>query len=270
MARRTSLVSNRVRNGQEVVASARTHRDAIAEALAERVSGWSAPQAATTIRALADHLEMHNRTLEEREDVYVAEQADDPMLREQRDEALSTLKSLVTRARSRIADALGATGLQRYGLDGSLPRSPSDVASHVASAINLLRRDVTEIDDGLGGRLTTTKLADRLSAALTPLIDTLSRLRVEAREHEGALTARDRALADWTDAYQGVASSLSGLYQLAGRRDLAERIRPTERRASGRETSEPTAEPVVVEPVVSDPPVEPEPEGPVEPELVEP
>jgi hypothetical protein len=47
----------------------------------------------------------------------------------------------------------------------------------------------------------------------------------EERENEGALTDRDRALEDWRTVYQGVATTLSGLYRLAGREDLAERMR---------------------------------------------
>lgn len=266
MAQRTILVSNRLDNGEEVVASGRTHRDAIAAALEERVETWTAAQAAAAIDVFVGHLHAHNELLGATEDEYVAEQADDPTVREAREEAKANLLDLAVRARSRIADTLGRAGLERYGLESDTPRNARALASHVENAIKLLRGDVAEIDDGLGGTLATTALADSLAAAHAPLADAVARLRVESREGEGALTARDRALEEWTDAYQGVATVLVGLYRLAGRQDLAERIRPTDRRASGRETSEPSpGDPTPVEPPVVEDPVGPDEPGPSEP-----
>jgi len=265
MAQRTTLVSNRIRNGEEVVASARTHRDEMARRLADRVEGWTAEQALAVIDALADHLHQHDAALGDAEDAYVAEQADDPALRDARDHAAATLGDLSMRARSRIEDTLGSVGLQRYGLEGPTPRSPDALVTHVDGAVKLLRADVAEMEDGLGGTFATTALAESLAAALAPLADVVSQLRTENREREGALTARDRALTEWTEAYQGVASTLSGLYRLAGRRDLADRIRPNERRATGREITEPGApdpapdSPVVDVPAPTDEPGPPSP-----------
>jgi hypothetical protein len=256
MAQRTTLVSNRIHNGKEVVAAARTHRDAIAAALAAKVAGWSEERARGVLETLADHLDAHTRGLAGAEDRYVAEQADDPPLRDRRDRAAAALLDLSVRARSRIEDALGASGLERYGFEGPTPRHPGGLASHVENTVNLLRSEPAEVDDGLGGRFRTTALADRLAAALAPLRDALEALRVEGREHEAAITERDRALAAWTEAYQGVAGTLVGLFRLAGRADLAARIRPTERRASGRDVAAPVDEPT--EPAPPDAPSPPE------------
>src|SRR4051794_19389800 len=59
----------------------------------------------------------------------------------------------------------------------------------------------------------------------------------EARELEKALGARDQAVELWTEVYQGVATALSGLYRLAGRKDLADRVRPTSRTLSGEDAA---------------------------------
>lgn len=93
--------------------------------------------------------------------------------------------------------------------------------------------------------MSTKKAADALDAAVAPLREVMQGMLVDERENEAALTARDRAIAEWAIIYQGVANMLSGLYRLAGRDDLADRIRPTVRRAEG--LDQPPAEP---EPIV--------------------
>ncbi len=237
MAQRSMQVENRVRNGEAVVASGRTHRDIIAPAAADRLDVLSAKEIAKIIDALCSSLELVTGALGAAEDRCVAEQADDIEPRQKRDRAVVKLLTLQIRVRSRIENALGDEGLARYGLDGPSPRTPNALASRLENTVNLLRSDPTELDDGLGEVLPTAKLADTLEAALAPLTEALGTLVVEERENEAALTDRDRAIIEWTLVYQSVATILSGLYRLAGRDDLAERIRPTERRASGLESA---------------------------------
>jgi hypothetical protein len=44
---------------------------------------------------------------------------------------------------------------------------------------------------------------------------------------------RDRAITAWSDAYQGTATALEGLYRRAGWKELAEKVRPTIRKLRG-------------------------------------
>jgi hypothetical protein len=46
---------------------------------------------------------------------------------------------------------------------------------------------------------------------------------------------RDRAVAAWSDAYQGTATALEGFYRCAGWKELAEKVRPTVRKLRGEE-----------------------------------
>lgn len=239
MAQRTMQVENRLRNGDAVVASGRTHRDVIAAAVAKRLEVLSEKEVKKLIDAICARLELAGNVLGVAEDQHVAEQADDVVPRQARDAAMQNLLGLYARVRNRVENALGDPGLARYGLDGATPRTASGLASRMESSIKLMRRDPAVLDDGLGDPVSTTKLATNLAAALAPLTAALESLRTEERENEAALTDRDRALGEWTGVYQGVATLLSGLYRLAGRDDLADRIRPTERRASGLETPPP-------------------------------
>jgi hypothetical protein len=64
----------------------------------------------------------------------------------------------------------------------------------------------------------------------------------EARELEDAFALRDRAIATWSDAYQGTATALEGLYRRAGWKELAEKVRPTARKVRGEDPGEGDAE----------------------------
>lgn len=256
MAERTLQIENRIRNGEAVVASGRTHRDVISALVAARAEGLPEKDVKRIIDALCDTLERTTDALGVAEDRHVAELADDVAPKKQRDAYAAKLIALYVGVRSRVENALGAEGLGRYGLESPASRTPRALVSQVESAIKLLRKDVSDLDDGIGPAVSTTKVAAALAEAVGPLAEVLATLRVEERENEATMTARDRAIVEWTEVYQGVASTLSGLYLLAGRADLAERIRPTVRRAQG--LDEPAPGP---EPIVGDPGTDPDPTG---------
>jgi hypothetical protein len=76
-------------------------------------------------------------------------------------------------------------------------------------------------------------LADDLAAGAAALQTALDATKREEREAQLTLEAKNRAAEAWQQTYQGVGSALYGLYLLAGRKDLAERVMPTARRRSG-------------------------------------
>jgi len=89
----------------------------------------------------------------------------------------------------------------------------------------------------------------------------LAKVATEKRELEGALVARDGTVVSWRRSYRAVAGILSNLFLAAGEEELGERVRPSERRATGQEDPgtddllavDPTADPTV------DPAVDPAP-----------
>ena len=243
MAERTLQVENRIRNGEAVIASGQTHRDLIAPLASARLEGLSASAASKLIDVLCGLLERAGEALGAAEDRQVAELADDVVPRAARDAHAAVLIARYTSARDRVGNTLGAEGLRRYGVESPATRTPRALVSQTENAVKLLRNDAVDLDDGIGPSVSTKKIAGSLTEAVTPLAEVLEALRIEERENEASMTARDRAIDEWTLVYQGVASMLSGLYGLAGRPDLAERIRPTVRRATGLDQPEPAPVP---------------------------
>lgn len=238
MAERSLQVVNRIRNGEAVVASGRTHRDLIAPRVAQRVEELSVDDVKKLIDGLCNTLERASDVLGAAEDRHVAELADDVPLRAERDALVDLVVARYIGARSRVEAALGIGGLKRYGLESPASRTPRMLISQTQNAVNLLRSDVTDIDDGLEP-ISTTKIADALAGPLARLEQVIKDLTREQREAEGTLTLRDRAIEEWSAIYQGVANLLAALYVLAGRKDLAERVRPTLRRSAGLEPPPP-------------------------------
>lgn len=236
---RSAQVQQQIENAEAVLASGDTHRDVIARGASIKLPGHTPEQVAAFIDGNLAYLRASTRALDAAEEAYVRERADDVPLRDARDAATVDLLELHVSVRDRIEDVFGPRALVLYGLDGTTPREPKALATHVTSAVNLLNTEPNEGRDSMGGALTTAAVAEALSTKLLPLATHLDALVREDRENEAALTLRDRATDEWRHAYRSVATLLSGLYLLAGREDLAERIRPTARREAGVEATPP-------------------------------
>ena len=128
---------------------------------------------------------------------------------------------------------MGASALATYGLSTESPRVPAKLLQYTKTVARLLGEHPAVVLSPLGSTFDT-------SAAMQSVVKQCNQLEAavgddhrEAREAETALAARDRASAAWSDAYQGTSTALEGLYRLAGYGDLAEKVRPTQRKVRG-------------------------------------
>ncbi len=241
MASKSKQVRNQNANGAFVVSSVDTHGDDIARQLATMNHGLAEDEqlSDTALRRylswFAAVLRAQNQSLAVAEETYVSEQADDPAVRARRDVTAAEVTAVVVRLRGRIESLFGTRGLAAYGLEQVTPRQPQALADHTGMAIKLLREQPVQLEDPVLGRFDSAEVANGLEAALAPLVEALHDTQREKRELESALIDRNRALADWSLRYRGVAGALTGMYLLAGAEELAQRIRPTVRRLTGQE-----------------------------------
>jgi len=239
MSKLSAQVQNQIKVSDKVVAAARTHATRVSQALAEQAAtaqGAKAPTAAhfkAIITSLADSLDWASNNLEQTELGYTAEQADDIPMRRDRDAATKEGLESTMRLRSTVESTMGSAGVQTYGLQGETPRAPRRLASHMSNIISLMMAKPATVATEFGGTFDTATAV----AVLKPKYEKLSALLKdearEARELEEALTNRDRAMATWADVYQGVANALTGMFRLGGYKELAERVRPTQRTVRG-------------------------------------
>lgn len=253
-------IENRIGWGRWVAASVDTHLDRIAGELSGR-GGMNKTEWKQFLTGQRDEMKSANEALFEAESDLAQERADDGDHREARDLAAVTMYEAIVKARS-LMEAVGAGRSVRYGMDGTVPQVPSSLLSFARNAVDSLR-GAGESMGTLGLDVDTAKLADKLQPALDGLADAVDTMAAEDREAEAALVERNKVLEDWERTYRAVARILEGTYRLAGEDELADRIRPTMRRASGVDDPEDSLDDV--EPVVEDGDSSDEPAAPVEP-----
>jgi hypothetical protein len=250
MANMSILVRNRKSNARFAASSLKTHREELVRGLMARNAELPVTQQIdeSIIRLFVDwlgaNIDHKTEAMVEAELAYVTEQADDPETRARRDAAVGPVLTGVSRARVRIESVLGDEGLALYGLNKPVPRLAQEVADYVSVAIKLMREKPRTVNDGVGGVVDTSVLANALDEVLAPLSQALIDVQTEQRELEGALIRRDDQVSDWHEVYQGGATALTGLYRMAGQLALSQRVRPTIRRGSGIEPAPVEGEPV--------------------------
>ncbi len=249
MSKLSEQVQNQIRVSEKVVASGRTHAAKIAAELAARAkqvqgNGTTATAEAfeAVILASADGLAKATADLRENEQILAAERADDGPVRAARDSATAHVAGLVTLLRSTVEDHLGSAALATYGLAGETPRVPAKLLQHVQNVAQLLEQNHTTVTSALGTSFDTTMAAQALKKKAAELAVHIKDDDREARELETALANRGRAVAAWSDAYQGTAATLEGLYRQAGWKELAEKVRPTQRKLRGDDAGADTEE----------------------------
>lgn len=244
MSKKSKQVENRIRTSQHVMTAAKTHRDQLADILAERAKKAQGANTSITkeaIKAVFDFLvdDLHHAVtfMDDAEARVVAERADDVYLRDKRDTATTNLQSAMVRVRSMVLDALGEKGLATYGLSGETPRITRDLLTHAATASKLMQETPFHVTvDGV--TFDSAAMATTLASKVNAVEQALNDMAREEQELVNELGHRHTAITQWVDVHQGVADTLTGLFRLAGRKDLADRVRPSSRSLAGEEGPE--------------------------------
>lgn len=100
-------------------------------------------------------------------------------------------------------------------------------------AAQLENRPITEKPKQLGVKVDGKLLGQTLRVAAEQLEEALADVRREERELQLTQKRRNETMATWNARYPGVADVATGLFELAGRGDLADLVRPTARRRAG-------------------------------------
>lgn len=166
---------------------------------------------------------------------------DDPEARSLRDEAVRAGYEQLVRTRQALRATIGDDAtLKILGVEGSTPQQPDTLLESLQEAVFHLRTAETgDIElllpwmppdwDGL--------IAD-LDASAVRLADAIRAVELGNRDASGALVERERIHSEIRGIVTGLTQMLEGIYRLAGRADLADRIRPTTPSPSSAEESE--------------------------------
>lgn len=195
-------------------------------------AGEAVPDTALLLRLLARFLASKSTALEDADRAHEAEISDDAAPRAERDSAEVELRETTVEFRDAIGAKYGEVGLRTLGVYEAAPSHALPLTHYVRDFHAAL------IDDrrALTGSVRRGVHIDRaaMAAELLPLLERLEgALRVvaqEAAELHITKTAKDRAFEENDRTFTAVANATQGLLMLAGRKDLAERVRPSRRR----------------------------------------
>jgi len=226
--------STRIKNARSVSVAAETHGAGVAGEL-DRVLGLPAGSMLAVFTRLAALLVAATTRMNELELEVQREAGDDNAVLTARDEAHAAVRTAIGQARALVLAFVGKEARKPLGLDAEIPATATELADYARSAADALVRAALSINVSDNVGVSTDTLGKQIAAREVTLAGALKDVETEARELNAAIGTRDLALEPWTRAYRGVALTLAGLFTLAGREDLAARVRPTERRARGEE-----------------------------------
>lgn len=237
-AKVSRMVSDRVSITHTVASAVVIHGPEAAPELEKTLFPDGPPPGGITVAAVLDALGglLTRRTaaLVAADRTHAVELADDDEHRAKRDERITDLRGYLSSLRANLTGNYGPGLSVAYGLPAAIPDDAASLLTLAGSVEHLLRnRPLTEPPKRHSLAIDPVATADDLQAAAAELQASLGDVEREKREAQLTLNAKNEALAEWTSGYQGVADAVSALFYLAGKRELAEKVRPTARRRAG-------------------------------------
>lgn len=250
----TKLVANRAAVVRSLTSSVDQNAEEVAEPLERLLFPEGPPPHLTVlafVHALAAAAAREYTTLAQAEVELVKELADDPPVRDERDDARANVRVTLQRARGAMTAGYGEQTAALVGLDGELPDNADRLAQLARAAAD--RVESAYLGEPLMA-IDRAAVAAQLRAASARIGRSLADVKREEREAQHARGRRDEADARARRTYSGLADAFAGFAHAVGRTDIATRVRPTARRRAGlpeegdivlTDPTEPTPEPAV-------------------------
>ncbi|HRI68838.1 MAG TPA: hypothetical protein PK156_31630 [Polyangium sp.] len=189
---------------------------------------------ADVVNAIATHLERVTNALVDADRAHTTELADDDGLRLTRDERTVDMKDLLTTLRSNLLRNYGATVCGAYGLGNAIPEDAAALLILAGNVESLLRsRSLTEPPKNQSLKIDPILAANDVRDTAATLRTALAKVEQERREAQLTQSTKNEAMAAWGTTYSAAADCTAAFFALAGRTDLAQRVRPTARRRAG-------------------------------------
>ncbi|HZF47381.1 MAG TPA: hypothetical protein VE093_01965 [Polyangiaceae bacterium] len=233
----SKMVADRTAVARTVLSSIEVHGAEISADLTAILFPGGPPNPLTVkafVSALHDALAASVKDLCDADLAHAQELADDDAPRAARDAAVAQLRDQVIGLRGTLSSVYGPAILKAYGLAGETPEDPNLLLHRAENTAALLAsKPITEKPKQDGVTLDISKLVAALNAKSKELKDALDAVKREERQGQLTRSRRDQASNTVSARYQGVADAMTGLYELTGRADLADLVRPTARRRAG-------------------------------------
>jgi hypothetical protein len=232
-------VTDREKVTRAIVAAVETHAQEIAAGIQEVLGpyvreGETLPDVAFLVTLAGRWQTGTTDELQESDKAHELELGDDLGPRQARDMANELVRRELIDVRTTVETHYGEVGLKRLGLDGQVPTDPSVVATTAKRVVAALLDPRIELPPPRRRSITVDRavLASEIREALPALERSLADVAREAREAETTLARKRTAMERSDRATVRGGAWLAATCALAGRDDLAAKLRPTNARRS--------------------------------------
>jgi len=227
-------VTNREKSARAVVAVGETQAEAAGAALGSVLKphlakGEALPNLALVMTLVSRALDAAKTQMVEADAAHEAELGDDEPIRRARDEAAQALSDKLIELREVLTGVYGAATAGTV-FAGPTPEDPvvlSRFAGEVATQLARVKLPAPRIK---GAKLDTAETASTLQEKRATLDTMLKDVARELREAQATLDAKTQAITAYDELFGGAATTLTGLLRLAGKADLAAKVKPSTRR----------------------------------------
>ncbi|QDG49412.1 hypothetical protein FIV42_01260 [Persicimonas caeni] len=239
-------IVNRVKHARIVADAGRVHAPQVTAELGgdlDGLEGFEGSQLTTMAKAGVKLLMNVTELMEQLDLRYANESAQDSAARVKRDQYVAEGRAAIMAGRDHTRAVLGEEALTKYGIPSTTPEQANELLAVLNNIVHRLDEYPANEPGRFGAVFDSAKMREEFVAVHDNLAGALDALGTETRETEQVMLERDAVVARWERIYRGVAGQLSSLFIMAGRADLADRVRPTTRRAVGLDEPQVPVEP---------------------------
>lgn len=229
-------VVDRQKSAQAVIAAGETNASLIAAELEKLLTPHlrkteKIPDVDLLIDLVARYLGTSTDAMIAADEKNLLELAGDDAARNDRDEAAAALYAAVGDLREWVTALFGTAALRALGFSGPTPQEPAALSRFAGEVISALTSPKLPKPKRAGIKWDPADAIAELKAAREALDKHLAGVAPEAREAQGTLAAKNTSIAEYDERFARTAGFYAGLFRLAGQADLADRVRPSPRRA---------------------------------------
>ena len=227
-------VTDREKSANAVVAVGQTQAEAAEVALSKLLKphlakGESLPDTGLVMILIARAIEASKTRMVEADAAHEAELGDDAAIRQARDEAADALSDKLVELREVVVGVYGGATASTL-FSGPVPQDPvvlSRFAGEVATEMARVKLPAPRVK---GAKLDPAETASDLRELRATLDAAIKEVAKEVREAQATLDEKNRALGSYDELFGCGATTLTGLLRMAGKADLAAKVKPSTRR----------------------------------------
>jgi hypothetical protein len=227
-------VTDRQKSASSVIASGEANAEIVAQAVTTFLQpfvkkGQQVPDAGSLVHLLCAALEASTNKVIAADAAHEAELGDDGAVRMARDNAHSALRDELVELREIVIGTYGpqaAAGIFK----GATPDDPVVLSRFAGEVVDNFQKNKLPPPRVKGAKLDIAEVAVSLLEKRDVLDQHLKSVQREVREAQKTLADRNNAIAGYDAVFGGIATALSGLLLIAGKPELAARVKPSTRR----------------------------------------